>query len=149
MLNDLKNRGVQGVLFFCVDELLVFKEAMGTVYPDAQIQRCIIRMLHNSFKYVNYSNLKQFSSDFKSVYNDPVRCLPCQIWRKSWKNGGKYPYTVSSQDNNWEDISSFFQCSDDIRHIMYTTNIIEGLICHYRKVTKTKNVFPSDSALET
>lgn len=72
MLNDLKNRGVQGVLFFCVDELLVFKEAMGTVYPDAQIQRCIIRMLHNSFKYVNYSDLKQFSSDFKSVYNDLV-----------------------------------------------------------------------------
>ena len=91
MLNDLKNRGVQDVLFFCVDELLVFKEAMGAVYPDAQIQRCIIRMLYNSFKYVNYSDLKQFSSDFKSVYNDPVRCLPCQIWRKSWKNGESIP----------------------------------------------------------
>lgn len=69
MLNDLKNRGVQDVLFFCVDGLPGFKEAIGAVYPDAQIQRCVIHMLRNSFKYVNYSDLKKFSSDFKAVYN--------------------------------------------------------------------------------
>ena len=71
MLNDLKNRGVQDVLFFCVDGLPGFKEAIGAVYPDAQIQRCVIHMLRNSFKYVNYSDLKKFSSDFKAVYNAP------------------------------------------------------------------------------
>ena len=71
MLNDLKNRGVQDVLFFCVDGLSGFKEAISAVYPDAQIQRCVIHMLRNSFKYVNYSDLKKFSSDFKSVYNAP------------------------------------------------------------------------------
>ena len=71
MLNDLKNRGVQDVLFFCVDGLSGFREAIGAVYPDAQIQRCVIHMLRNSFKYVNYSDLKEFSSDFKSVYHAP------------------------------------------------------------------------------
>ena len=71
MLNDLKNRGVQDVLFFCVDGLLEFKGAIGAVYPDAQIQRCVIHMLRNSFKYVNYSGLKQFSFDFKPIYNAP------------------------------------------------------------------------------
>ena len=71
MLNDLKNRSVQEVLFFCVDGLAGFKEAISAVYPNAQIQRCIIHMMRNSFKYLNYSDLKQFSSDFKSVYNAP------------------------------------------------------------------------------
>ena len=40
MLNDLKNRGVKDVLFFCVDGLPSFKEAIQAVYPQAEIQRC-------------------------------------------------------------------------------------------------------------
>ena len=149
MLNDLKNRGVQEVLFFCVNGLAGFKEAIGAAYPDAQIQRCVIHMMRNSFKYVNYSDLKQFSSDFKSVYNAPSETAALselEKVREKW--GKKYPYAVSNWENNWEDVSSFFQFSDDIRRIMYTTNIIEGLNRQYRKVTKTKSVFPSDSALE-
>ncbi len=149
MLNDMKNRGVQEVLFFCVDGLAGFKEAISAVYPDAQIQRCVIHMMRNSFKYVNYSDLKQFSSDFKSVYNAPgetAALSELEKVREKW--GKKYPYAVSNWENNREDVSSFFQFSDDIRRIMYTTNIIEGLNCQYRKVTKTKSVFPSDSALE-
>ena len=71
MLNDLKNRGVKDVLFFCVDGLPGFKEAIQAVYPQAEIQRCVIHMLRNSFKYVNYNDLKKFSSDFKEVYNAP------------------------------------------------------------------------------
>lgn len=71
MLNDLKNRGVKDVLFFCVDGLPGFKEAVRAVYPQAQVHRCVIHMLLNSFKYVNYSDLKKFSSDFKAVYNAP------------------------------------------------------------------------------
>ena len=66
--------------------------------------------------------------------------------KEKW--GKKYPYAISNWENNWEDVSSFFQFSGDIRRIMYTTNIIEGLNRQYRKVTKTKSVFPSDTALE-
>ena len=149
MLNDLKNRGVQDVLFFCVDGLAGFKEAIGAVYPDARIQRCVIHMLRNSFKYVNYSDLKKFSADFKSVYhapNETSALSELENIKEKW--GRKYPYAISNWENNWEDVSSFFQFSDDIRRIMYTTNIIEGLNRQYRKVTNTKSVFPSDSALE-
>ena len=149
MLNDLKNRGLRDVLFFCVDGLAGFKEAISAVYPDAQIQRCVIHMLRNSFKYVNYQDLKKFSSDFKAVYNAPTEAAALselETVRDRW--GKKYPYAISSWEKNWEDVSSFFQFSDDIRRIMYTTNIIEGLNRQYRKVTKTKSVFPSDTALE-
>lgn len=62
--------------------------------------------------------------------------------------GRKYPYAISNWGNNWEEISPFFQFPDDIRRIMYTTNMIEGLNRQYQKVTKTKSVFPSDTSLE-
>ncbi|MBR5317674.1 MAG: IS256 family transposase [Lachnospiraceae bacterium] len=149
MLNDLKNRGVKDVLFFCVDGLAGFRDAIHAVFPDAQIQRCVIHMLRNSFKYVSYKDLKKFASDFKNVYNAPTESAALaelEILKETW--GRKYPYAISNWENNWEDISSFFQFSDEIRKIMYTTNIIEGLNRQYRKVTKTKSVFPNDAALE-
>ena len=149
MLNDLKNRGLKDVLFFCVDGLAGFKEAIHAVFPEAQIQRCVIHMLRNSFKYVSYKDLKKFASDFKNVYNAPtesVALAELEIVKETW--GKKYPYAISNWENNWEDVSSFFQFSDEIRRIMYTTNIIEGLNRQYRKVTKTKSVFPSDASLE-
>ena len=96
-------------------------------------------MLRNSFKYVNYNDLKKFSSDFKEVYNAPsetAALTELENMKEKW--GKKYPYAISNWENNWEDVRSFFQFS----------NIIEGLNRQYRKVTKTKSVFPSDSALE-
>ena len=126
MLNDLKNRGVQDVLFFCVDGLPGFKDAIQAVFPQAQIQRCVIHMLRNSFKYVNYSDLKKFSADFRAVYNAPnesAALSELEMIKEKW--GKKYPYAISNWENNWEDVSSFFQFSGDIRRIMYTTNIIE------------------------
>ena len=149
MLNDLKNRGIKDVLFFCVDGLPGFKEAIQAVFPSAQVQRCVIHMLRNSFKYINYADLKKFSADFKNVYNAPNESIALDelvIVREKW--GKKYPYAISNWENNWEDVNSFFQFPDEIRRIMYATNIIEGLNRQYRKVTKTKSVFPSDTSLE-
>ena len=106
-------------------------------------------MLRNSFKYVNYSDLKKFSSDFKAVYNAPnesAALSELEGLKEKW--GRRYPYAIRNWENNWENVSSFFQFSEEIRKIMYTTNILEGLNRQYRKVTKTKSVFPSDQSLE-
>lgn len=149
MLNDLKNRGVKDVLFFCVDGLSGFREAIHAVFPDSQVQRCVIHMLRNSFKYVSYKDLKRFAADFKSVYKAPTEDLALselEALKETW--GGKYPYAISNWEQNWEDVSPFFQFGDDIRRIMYTTNIIEGVNRQFRKATKTKSVFPSDASLE-
>lgn len=122
MLNDLKNRGVQDVLFFCVDGLPGFKEAIQAVYPQAEIQRCVIHMLRNSFKHINYSDLKKFASDFKAIYNAPnesVALSELEAVKEKW--GKKYLYAISNWESNWQDVNSFFQFSDEIRRIMYTT----------------------------
>ena len=149
MLNDLKNRGVKDVLFFCVDGLNGFKEAINAVFPGSEVQRCIIHMLRNSFRYVSYKDAKKFASDFKAVYKAPSEesaLAELETLKEVW--GKKYPYAINNWETNWDVVRPFFQFSQELRRIMYTTNIIEGLNRQYRKVTKTKSVFTSDQSVE-
>jgi len=149
VLNDLKNRGLQDVLIFSVDGLTGFKEAIFAAYPKTEIQRCVIHQLRNSFKYVSYKHLKEFASDFKSVYkaiNEEEAFENLREFENKW--GDKYPYAIKSWEANWDVLSPFFKYPQEIRTIMYTTNIIEGFHRQLRKVTKTKTMFPSDQALE-
>ena len=149
VLNDLRNRGVEDVLIFCVDGLTGLEEAIEAVYPKAEVQRCIIHQLRNSFKYVSYKDLKEFTRDFKGVYTAPNEEAALErLYELKEKWGKEYPYAFRSWENNWDVISPFFKYPPEIRKIMYTTNIIEGLHRQFRKVTKTKSVFPSDGALE-
>jgi putative transposase len=149
VLNELKNRNVQDVLIFSVDGLTGLKEAIEAVYPKAYIQRCIIHQLRNSFKYVSYKHLKEFSKDFKNVYKAPSEEAALEaLYEVKDKWGKQYPYALKSWETNWDVLSTFFKYPDDIRKIIYTTNIIEGLHRQFRKVTKSKSVFPSDAALE-
>ena len=103
VLNDLKNRGVQDVLFFCVDGLAAFKEAIHSVFPQAEVQRCIIHMLRNSFKYVSYKDIKKFAADFKAVYKAPTEDLALSVLenlKEIW--GRKYPFAISNWEQNWD-----------------------------------------------
>ena len=149
IMNDLKNRGLQDVLLFCVDGLSGLNEAIYASYPKAEIQRCIIHQLRNSFKYVSYKDVKAFSRDFKDVYhaiNEEMALEKLYELKDKW--GKEYPYAIRSWENNWDVLSPFYKFPDEVRKIIYTTNIIEGLNRQYRKVTKSKTMFPSDNSLE-
>lgn len=109
------------------------------------MQRCIIHMLHNSFKYVSYKDIKKIASNFKAVYKAPTEetaLSELEGVKEIW--GKKYPYAFSSWEHYWDVVSPFFQFSDDIRRIMYTSNIIEGVNRQFRKTTKTNSSFPTE-----
>lgn len=120
MLNDLKNRGVKDVLLFCVDGLPGFKEAIQAVYPQAEIQRCVIHMLCNSFKYVNYKDLKKFSSDFKAVYNAPNETATLSELEKMKGKWGKNILMLSATGNTIGKISVLFSNFPMISGVLYT-----------------------------
>ncbi len=148
VLNDLKNRGVQNVLIFCVDGLKGFKEAISAAYPFSKIQRCIIHQIRSSMKYVPYKDRKTFTSDLKSVYtsvNEEAGMENLLSIKEKWNN--KYPNAIKSWEDNWDCLSTFFAFPDNIRKIIYTTNVIESLNSQFRKVTKTKLIFPNDDSL--
>ena len=148
VLNDLKNRGIQDVLIFCVDGLNSFKEAIGAAFPFAKIQRCIIHQIRFSMKYIPYKDRKAFIADLKGIYravNEEVAMDKLLSLKEKWSS--KYPNAVKSWEDNWDNLSTFFAFSDNIRKIIYTTNTIESLSSQFRKVTKTKLIFPNDDSL--
>lgn len=148
VLNDLKNRGVHDVLIFCVDGLKGFKEAIGATFPFAKIQRYIIHQIRSSMKYIPYKDKKAFVADLKGIYkavNENVAMENLISLKDKWSN--KYPNAVKSWKDNWDNLSTFFAFPDNIRKIIYTTNVIESLNSQFRKVTKTKLIFPNDDSL--
>jgi transposase-like protein len=148
VLNDLNNRGVKNVLVFCVDGLNGFKEAIGAVYPYSKIQRCIIHQLRASTRYVSWKDLKAFVADIKAVYgavNEEAALENLMAAKEKW--GKKYPNAIKSWEDNWDNLITFFAFPEYIRKIMYTTNAIESLNSQFRKVTKTKLIFPHDDSL--
>lgn len=148
VLNDLKNRGVQNVLIFCVDGLNGFKEAIGATFPFAKIQRCIIHQIRSSMKYIPYKDRKAFVADLKGVYtavNEEI-AMDNLLAMKD-RSGNKYPNAIKSWEDNWDNLSTFFAFPGNIRKIIYTTNVIESLNSQFRKITKTKLIFPNDDSL--
>ena len=148
VLNELKTRGGQDVLIFCVDGLNGFKEAIGATFPFAKIQRCIIHKIRSSMKYVPYKDKKAFVTDLKSIYMAVTEseAMENHIEVKE-KRISKYPNVIKSWEDNWDNLSTFFEFSPYIRKIIYTTNVIESLNSQFRKVTKTKLIFPTDESL--
>ena len=148
VLNELKQRGVKEILIICSDNLTGIKDAINTAFPNTIQQRCIVHMIRNSVKYVNYKDLKEFTKDLKLIYtsaNEKKAFEKLQEVKNKWKD--KYLTSFKTWEENWDAICPFFQFSDHIRKIMYTTNTIESLNRQFRKYTKTKSVFPTDMSL--
>ena len=148
VLTDLNNRGLQDVLIACTDNLRGFSEAILSIFPKAQIQKCIVHQIRNTLKYVASKNQKEFMKDLKLVYRAETRELAeSALLDLEEKWGEKYPVVMESWQNNWEELSAYFEYTQPIRKLIYTTNPIEGYHRHLRKVTKTKGSFPNDTAL--
>lgn len=148
VLNELKQRGMKDILILCSDNLTGIKEAINVAFPNTVQQRCIVHMIRNSVKFVNYKDLKEFTSDLKKIYtsvDEEKEYEQLQEIKNKWSN--KYASAFKIWESNWDTICPFFQFSDSIRKIMYTTNTIESLNRQFRKFTKTKSVFPTDMSL--
>ena len=136
------------VSLFCVDGLSGFREAIGAVYPFATIQRCIIHQIRATTKYVSYKHIKEFVADLKLIYrslNEEAALENMLEFKEKWEK--RYPCSVRSWEENWDILSTFFAYPVEIRRIIYTTNIIEGLNRQFRKITKSKGAFPTDDSL--
>lgn len=146
--NDLKNRGVQDILIACKDGLSGFSEAINAVFPKTGIQLCVIHQIRSSLKYISYKEQKAVMADLKQVYQALTleeAELAFEIFKEKW--GKRHPIVVRSWENNWLELTSYFSYPYELRRLIYTTNIVEGYHRQLRKVTKTKNAYPTDDAL--
>ena len=147
VVTDLQSRGVEDIFIAGVDGLAGFKEAIQAIYPQTQVQRCIIHQIRHSLRYVAWKDRKAFVADLKTVYRAPtLEQATANLHRLGETWGGKYAIAVKSWEKNWEDLTIFFNYPADIRRIMYTTNSVESYHRQLRKVIKTKASFPSPEA---
>ena len=148
VLTDLNNRGLQDILIASVDGLKGFPEAIKTIFPNTEVQLCIIHQIRNSIRYVASKNHKEFMNDLKPVYQAVSKEAAEDALLKLDEKWGKlYPIVLQSWNNKWENLSVYFKYPPEIRKVIYTTNIIESVHRQFRKLTKTKGAFPNENSL--
>lgn len=148
VLNDLKNRGVEDILITSIDGLKGFPEAIAEVFPKAEVQLCVVHQIRNSLKYVVSKDQKAFMSDLKLVYKASSKELAeHHLLELEAKWGKKYPAIFKSWNTHWEALSQYFKYPEELRRIIYTTNIVEGFHRQIRRYTKNKGAFTSENAL--
>ena len=148
VLTDLQNRGVEDIFIASIDNLTGFADAIESIFPQTEVQLCVVHQIRNSQKYLSYKDVKPFMKDLQGVYKAATleqaeRSLD-QL-AANWQQ--RYPKVIESWRKNWPRLSGYFHYNKDIRHIMYTTNIIEGFHRQLRTVTKSKGAFQSEDAL--
>jgi putative transposase len=148
VITDLQNRGVQDVFIAAIDGLTGFKDAIQSVFPKTQVQRCVIHQIRQSLKYVVWKDRKAFTADLKTVYQAATReKAEANLLQLEQTWGNKYGAAVRSWQNNWDDLATFFEFPKEIRRLIYTTNSVEGYHRQLRKVIKTKGSFPAEQSV--
>ena len=148
VMNELKNRGVEDVLIAIVDGLKGFPEAINAVFPQAQVQTCVVHLIRHSLSFVSWKDRKPVVSELKLVY----RAIDAEAGRAALEAfaegfwGRKYPAIAQAWRRNWEQVIPFFAFPDEVRRIIYTTNAIEALNAKLRRAVRSRGHFPSDDS---
>jgi len=148
VLENLKDRGIEDVLFFSIDGLKGFPEVIEQVFPESIIQRCIVHMIRTSLKHVAWKDYKGVCKNLRTVYraaDEPAARRALEAFDQNW--GDKYPEIAEKWEKSWDQLTAFMDYPEDIRRMIYTTNAVEAVHKIMRKTTKTKGAMTSPDAL--
>ena len=148
VMTELKNRGAQDIFIAAVDGLTGFPDAIEAVFPQTEVQLCIVHMVRNSTKYVPWKDRKELCADLKRIYGSDTlegAELALQAFEEKWDD--KYAMVGQLWRRHWDRLTPFFEYPKDLRKVIYTTNAIESLNRSLRKVLKTKGAFPNDESI--
>jgi putative transposase len=147
VMTELKNRGVKNIFVACVDGLKGFPDAIETVFPNAEVQLCIVHMVRASLSYVNWKERKEVAGDLKKIYQSATEQeAELQLEEFAEKRDKTYPGVSQVWRRNWLGIRPFFAYPAEIRKAIHTTNAIESLNMSLRKILKTRGSFPTEDA---
>lgn len=148
VLHELKMRGVEDVFVACIDNLKGFADAIEDIFPQTDVQLCLVHQMRNSMKYITDKDIKPMVKDLKNIYKamnvDMAEHYLAEA-EKVW--GAKYTVVFKSWYANWSRLTNFFKYPPALRRLIYTTNPIESYHRMVRKVTKTKGAFSSEDAI--
>lgn len=148
VVTELQNRGVETILLAVVDGLKGFPEAIHAVFPQTEIQGCIVHLIRNSLEFCNWKDRRAVAAELKGIYKagTPEAAAECLAAFETGPYGKKYPPIGRIWHRSWEQVIPFLAYPASIRKIIYTTNAIESLNARLRKILKTRGHFPNDQA---
>lgn len=147
VLTELQNRGLKDIFIACCDGLTGFPDAIEAVFPQTQVQLCIVHRVRNSLSYVSYKDRKAVAADLRLIYTSATEIEAEQhlmAFAQKWDQ--QYPTISKSWLNHWTRIIPFFAFPMEIRRAIYTTNAIESTNMTLRKVIKNHRAFPTDDS---
>jgi putative transposase len=148
VMNELKNHGIEDILIAIVDGLKGFPDAITAVFPQTQVQTCIVHLIRNSLDFVSYKDRRAVAADLKKIYRakdaDAGKAALETFDAGEW--GRKYPAIAMSWRRHWQAVIPFFAFPDEVRRIIYTTNAIEALNSKLRRAVRTRGHFPNDES---
>jgi putative transposase len=104
----LKTEGVIDILIACVDDLKGFSDTINTVYPQTQVQLCIVHMVRNSLKLVPWKDYKAVTSDLKQIYQSVTEeegLMALDQFEQRWDS--KHPSISPSWRSNWQNVRQY------------------------------------------
>lgn len=148
VVGELKTRGVQDIFYACVDGLKGFDQAIEAVFPKARVQRCMVHLVRSSMRFVVHKDMKMVAADLKKIYHahtlaEAEQCL--LDFQEKWDS--KYKQVGRIWQDNWLSIQGLFECTPEVRKVIYTTNAIESLNSVIRKAISQRKIFPSDDSV--
>lgn len=148
VMNELKNRGVEDILIAVVDGLKGFPDAILAVFPQAQVQTCIVHLLRHSLAFVSFKDRRAVAAALKEIYRatdaGTAEAALDAFEQGQW--GRKYPAIAQSWRRAWTEVIPFYAFPGDVRRILYTTNAIESLNSKLRRAIRARGHFPNDEA---
>lgn len=146
IFDELKSRGVEDVLFICMDGVSGLEEGAKSIFKDVIVQRCIVHLMRNSIKYIPTKDYKKFTQSIKAVYGAPSLVAAQKEFEKFKQTWSQYPGAVDVWARNFSHVEQLFDYGSAVRRVMYTTNAVESINSSFRKVTK-KGAFPNENAV--
>ncbi len=148
VFTELQQRGVQDCFVACVDGLAGLPEALETIFPQTQVQLCIVHKVRQALRYVVWKERRPVARDLRAIYG-AARLEEAEAaleqFAQTWDT--QYPTISASWRRDWARLTVFFDYPSEIRKVIYTTNAIESLNFSLRKVLKKRGAFPTDEAI--
>ena len=147
VFEDLKERGVEDILYMSSDGIAGFKGSLEMVFPKAQSQRCVVHLVRTLYSLCPKKEAKEIVGDFKKIYTSTSleeACLMLDIFKKRYSEQKRI---VKKVIEFMPYLEPLFEIPQEIRKCIYTTNAIESVNSALRKVTRGKGAFPSEASV--
>jgi len=148
VMTEIKNRGVNDILIAIIDGLKGFPEAINSVFPETQIQTCIVHLIRNSLDFCSWKDRKPIAKELKSIYR-AEDAQAAQAALQAFEDGPwgqRFAAITALWRRHWAHVVPFFAYPQEVRKMIYTTNAIESLNAKLRRSVRSRGHFPSDEA---